>query len=633
MTVEGWTIRDANDLYQIQAWGIPYFDINDKGHVTVTPAGSPSHAIDLKDLVDDLIRRGLTTPLLIRFSDILKHRITHIHECFERAIREYAYHGAYRAVMPIKVNQQRHVVEEIIEFGRPFHTGLEAGSKPELLIALAMVNDPEAFVICNGYKDSEYLTTALYAKKLGKNFIIVIDRFAEVAEIIRLAQKMNVRPRIGVRAKLRTKGSGKWVESAGDRSKFGLTALEVVQAVQSLKDAQMLDCLELLHFHIGSQITSIGPIKNALRECCRIYTDLVKLGAKMGIIDVGGGLAVDYDGSRTNFHSSKNYDLQEYANDVISAICAACDEARLAHPLILSESGRAMVAHHAVLVFNVLGVNALGSRHAPAPAGPDGHPIHDTLYQLYNSVTRKNYQEAYHDLLEAKDEAATLFMVGDLDLAGRARAEELIWSCGQKILKTIRELEYVPDDLESLPKSLSDTYYCNFSVFQSMPDHWAIKQLFPVMPIHRLKEKPNREATIVDLTCDSDGKIDHFIDLHDVKTTISLHEIGDEPYYIGVFLVGAYQEILGDLHNLFGDTNAVHVSLSNGSYRLDHVVQGDTVRDVVGYVQYNPQELVNKVRTAAEYASSQNLITLEEVRQFMSYYESGMSGYTYLEDE
>jgi len=631
--LRSWTIKDSAALYNVAGWSSGYFDINDAGHVEVTPSGPGGPRLDLYELVQDLQRRGLGMPLLMRFSDILHSRVTALVSCFESAIREYGYKGRYRGVYPIKVNQQHQVVEELVEFGRPHGLGLEAGSKPELLAALALLDSPDALLVLNGYKDVDYAETALLSQKLGRHPIVVIDRYRELEMLLQTSRRLGIRPHIGVRAKLTTRGAGKWMESTGDRSKFGLTATELVMLVEKLREAQMLDCLELLHFHIGSQISAVRAIKDAMREAGRIYVELASTGAGLQYLDVGGGLGVDYDGSSTNWSSSTNYTMQEYANDVVSTIQEACETAGIPHPDILSESGRALVAHHSVLVFNILDVNEVLAGQAPPAVSEDEHPVIHQLVDTWRSVSRKNFQEAYHDALQLKEEATSLFNVGLLDLRGRARVEQLFWGCCEAILKIIRELDYVPDDLEGLEKGLADTYYGNFSVFQSAPDHWAVKQLFPILPLHRLNERPTRRGVIADLTCDSDGKIDQFIELRDVKSSLELHPFDGRPYYLGVFLVGAYQEILGDLHNLFGDTNAVHIALDGDSYRIAHVVEGDSVTEVLGYVQYQRQNLVQRVRQASEEALRKGLLTFEESALLMRRFDEGLSGYTYLEEE
>ena len=628
--LRAWTVKDSLELYNVNGWGRDFFTINEAGHIEVTPSGNGSARIDLRDLVEDLRSRGLNLPLLIRFSDILRTRVEQLCGSFQQAIAENDYKGAYRGVYPIKVNQQRHVVEELTEYGRPFNLGLEAGSKPELLVALALQDNPEALILCNGYKDKAYIETALLAQKLGRKVVITMDRMAELDTILAAAAELDIRPVIGVRARLTTKGAGKWVESTGDRSKFGLTTAEMVATVDRLRAVGMLDCLQLLHFHIGSQITAIRAIKDALREASRIFVELHQLGASMRYLDCGGGLGVDYDGSQTNFHSSVNYTLQEYAADVVSQIAESCNAKGVPHPDIITESGRALVAHHSVLVFNVLGTNEMLLGQVPDTVAKNEPLLIRQLYETYQGVSRKNFQEAYHDALQLKEEAITAFNLGVLDLKARARVEQLFYATCEKILKIVRDLPYVPDELEGLEKQLSDTYYCNFSLFQSLPDHWAVRQLFPTMPIDRLNRVPTRRAVLADLTCDSDGKVDQFIDLRDVKNFLELHQVNGEPYYIATFLVGAYQEILGDLHNLFGDTDAVHVKLDGDDYRVEHVVEGDSVAEVLTYVQYSKDDLMSRVRRAVEVALRDKRITPAESGRLMRRYEEGLEGYTYL---
>jgi arginine decarboxylase len=629
--IRPWSVRDSVELYNIANWGGGFFGINAEGHVTVQPSLGCGAELDLKVLIDDLKRRGIQMPLLIRFTDILRTRIEALNEAFRHAIGEYGYKGRYLGVYPIKVNQQRHVVEEIVAHGRQYQFGLEAGSKPELLAVLALLDSPDALIICNGYKDEEFVRIALHATKMGRTLIIVIEKFSELELIATLAQEMNVVPRIGVRAKLASRGSGKWEASGGDRSKFGLTITELVRAIAFLREREMLDCLDLLHFHLGSQITNIRSIRNGLEEACRLYVEMAKAGAPMRFLDVGGGLAVDYDGSRTNFISSANYSLQEYANDVVSAVLDACDAANVAHPIIVSESGRAITAHHSALVFNVLGSSELGTLEVPNELPSSDHDMLYNLLEVCRGITRKNFQEAYHDAIHYRDECITLFKHGYLSLDQRSRAETIFWACCQKILRIVRDLEYVPDELEGLERALADTYFCNFSCFQSLPDHWAVNHLFPVVPIHRLNEEPTRRAVLADITCDSDGKIDRFIDLHDVKDVIELHPLNGEDYYIGVFITGAYQEILGDMHNLFGDTNVVHVRLEeDGGYRVEQVIKGDTVKEMLHYVQYAAADLVDRLRDSVEVAVRQGLISLEESGQFLAQYERSLESYTYL---
>ena len=624
--MKAWSVQDSADVYNIRNWGKGYFGINNDGNVSVFPNKREDRSIDLKKLVDELIMRGINLPVLVRFTDILKHRVGEMHEAFKQAIAENNYGGSYACVYPIKVNQQRHVVEEILEFGKPFGFGLEAGSKPELLAVLALMNNGDAPIICNGFKDDEFIESVILAQKLGKRVIPVVEKFTELELIVKYAEKHGVRPVIGVRVKLATRGSGRWENSGGVRSKFGLFVAEVLKALEFLKARNMQDCLKLLHFHLGSQITNIRTVKTALNEAARIYAELVRAGAGMEYIDVGGGLGIDYDGSQTNFESSINYSLQEYANDVIFRIKSVCDEAGVKHPNIISESGRAMVAYHSVLIFNVLGVSGFDLFDVPQslPAGEDiPQPVRD-LFESYREVTKKNFSEIYHDAIQQRDEALNLFNLGYLSLELRSLTEKLFWGVCGKILKVLKESDYVGDDFEQLEAQLSDTYFCNFSLFQSMPDSWAIKQLFPVMPIHRLKEEPTRRGVLADITCDSDGKIDSFIDLRDVKKTLELHEYNGKEYYIGAFLVGAYQEILGDLHNLLGDTNAVHVTVAeDGTPSIEEVVRGDTVREVLSYVQFNSEELVGKLRKQVEHAVREKKITLEEGTQLMRYYEEG----------
>jgi arginine decarboxylase len=627
-----WAMADAVEMYGIRDWGNNYFHISEAGHVLVTPSGKTGYAIDLQALVDEVHQRGVGLPLLVRFSDILRSRVDELNEAFLSAIAEYGYQGSYRGVYPIKVNQERQVVEEIVRFGRPYHHGLEAGSKPELLAVLAMLDDEEALIICNGYKDEEYIETALLGSKLGRRIILVVEKPSELPLIARMAQRTGVRPHLGMRARLSTRGAGRWEASGGDHAKFGLSAREMLEAIEFLRQHDLLDTLELLHFHLGSQISNIRHIKEGLREAGRFYCELVKLGAPLGYLDVGGGLGVDYDGSQTNFPSSINYTLQEYANDVVYAIMEMCEETGIAHPTLVSESGRATVAHHCVLVVDVLGASEFRTSALPVELAEDAHAVVWNLRDTYKEVTSKNLLEAYHDAVQYKDESLTLFALGHLSLQERVLAEDYFWGICQKLLRLTREMEDIPEELEGLERLLADTYFCNFSIFQSIPDSWAVNQLFPIMPIHRLNEEPSRRAVLADITCDSDGKIDAFIDRRDVKSVLELHPLSnDAKYYLGFFLVGAYQEILGDLHNLFGDTNTVHVSISpNGEYHLERVVAGDTVTDVLQYVSYSREELLTRLRSAIERALRANRITLEESRQLLKIYEAGLTSYTYL---
>ncbi len=629
--MRAWTVRDSLELYGVPQWGKGFFSVNEKGRVEVRPGGKSGPGVDLLELVHDLQRRGVRSPMLLRFSDILASRVRSLAETFRRTLREYEYQGRFRGVYPIKVNQQRHVVEEIVSLGAEYGVGLEAGSKPELLIALALLDTPGALMICNGYKDRAYVETALLAQRLGRSPVIVIDRFREVDLIVKTAKELGIQPRLGVRARLTTRGAGKWVESTGDRSKFGLSAQEIVETVDRLRSEQMLDCLELLHFHIGSQITAIRAHKDALREASRVFVGLHQLGATPSILDVGGGLGVDYDGSQTNFHSSMNYTLQEYVNDVVASIQEACDTEHVPHPDIVTEAGRWMVAHHSMLVFDVLGVNEIRPTTPMQPVRQDDPKVLQDLAEIRETLTKKNVRECYHDALQLKEDAALLFSLGQLDLRQRARVDRLFWDVCERIQKIVRELPAVPEDMEDLEKGMAHVYYGNLSVFQSAPDHWAVKQLFPVMPIHRLDERPTRRGIFADLTCDSDGKIDQFIDQRDVKSVLELHPWSGAPYYIGVFLVGAYQEILGDLHNLFGDTDAVHVRLDEkGEVEVEHVVRGDRVSDSLAYVQYDRRLLAEKVRRTIEEALRAGKISLEESARLNKRYEQGLAEYTYL---
>ena len=642
-TSKVWTIEDSEKLYRIPGWGEPYFSINAAGHVTVSPKGDRGGSLDLLELVEALRQRNLGLPLLIRFSDILADRIERLNACFAKAIARYRYPGSYQGVFPVKCNQNRHLVEDLVRFGQPYQFGLEAGSKPELTIALATLKTPNSLLICNGYKDREYIETALLATRLGQKSLIVLEQLEEVPLVIDAARQLGIEPMLGVRAKLNTKGTGRWGESSGQRAKFGLTIPEILSAVEQLRNAGMLSSLQLLHFHIGSQISAISTIKDAIREASQIYVELCALGANMQYLDVGGGLAIDYDGSKTNFHASKNYNMQNYANDIVAEVKEACEGRQLPVPVLISESGRAIASHQSVLIFDVLSTSDVHSE-IPAPVQEKEHLIIRNLWETYRTISVENSQEAYHDAIQFNEEAKSLFSLGYLTLTQRARAEQLYWACCQKILEISRTQDYVPDDLEDLEKSMASIYYVNLSVFQSVPDAWAIDQLFPIMPIHRLDEEPTQRAVLADLTCDSDGKIDQFIDLRDVKSVLELHPLQEagkisssttntqsrEPYYLGLFLAGAYQEIMGNLHNLFGDTNAVHIQLTPRGYEIEQVVKGDTVTEVLGYVQYDAEDLVESIRRRTEQALQENRITLAEAQRLLQNYERSLSTYTYL---
>jgi arginine decarboxylase len=629
---ERWTPAVASDFYDVASWGKGYFSVGDNGHVRVHPEKDPARSIDLKELIDTLVLRGIDLPILIRFADILKHRLGELHSAFQTAIAEHHYQGNYCCVYPIKVNQQRQVVEEVLEFGKPFKFGLEAGSKPELMAVMALA-DNDTPIICNGFKDDEYIEMAMLAQKVGRHIIPVVEKYTELQLILKYSARVGVRPMIGLRVKLASRGSGRWKSSGGFRSKFGLSVTEASRALQELKDLGMADCLNLLHFHLGSQITNIRQIKGAVNEAVRVYVDLARAGAGLKYLDVGGGLGIDYDGSQTDFESSVNYTLQEYANDVIYHVQNVCDEVNVPHPTIVTESGRAIAAYHSVLVFNVLGVAGMGEAEVPSEPPADAEQPLIDLQETYRSLSAKNLLESYHDAQQALDQALNLFSLGYLSLEQRCIAENLYWGILRRIQKQARDLDFFPEELEGIDAMLSDTYFCNFSLFQSMPDSWAIKQLFPVMPIHRLGEEPSHPAVLGDITCDSDGKVDAFIDRRDVKRTLLLHSFDGGDYYLGTFLLGAYQEILGDLHNLFGDTNAVHVRLGpTGEVILDSVIKGDTVREVLNYVQFSADILVQQLRRDVEGALREGRLTYEESGALLRFYEEGLNGYTYLED-
>jgi arginine decarboxylase len=627
-----WTVADSAELYEVAGWGKGYFSVNQAGHICIHPNKDPQAMIDLKQLVDQLQARGIELPLLIRFGEVLKHRLGEIHAAFQSAIQEQQYKGTYQCVYPIKVNQQRQVVEEVLRFGRTHRYGLEAGSKPELLAVVAIASN-DAPIICNGFKDDEFIEIALLAQKIGRQVFIVIEKYTDLGLILRHAEKIGVRPLIGVRIKLSSLGAGRWQASGGYRSKFGLSVSEIIHMLAELKAHDMADCFKLLHFHLGSQITNIRHIKLALNEAARVYVDLVRQGAGLQYLDVGGGLGVDYDGSQTNFESSVNYTLQEYANDVVFHVQSVCEDAKVPPPNLISESGRAIVAYHSILVFNVLGTIGQGENSVPTELSETAEqPLWDLL-ETYKDLSQRNMIEAFHDAQEALDMTMHLFGGGYMPLEQRCQAENLFWAICRKIRRQLRQAEELPEELEGLDALLAETYFCNFSLFQSIPDSWAVKQLFPIMPIHRLDERPSHHAVLGDITCDSDGKVERFIDRRDVKRTLLLHEFDGKPYYLGAFLVGAYQEILGDLHNLFGDTNAVHVSTDDtGNIVVEAVINGDTVREVLRYMQFDADVLVDRMRTAVEHAVRNNSIDGPQAGRIMRFYCEGLEGYTYLED-
>lgn len=628
----GWTTREAAELYGIERWGQGYFSVGPNGHVWVHPTKDPGYGIDLKKLVDALMLRGIPVPVLIRFGEILQHRVGEICAAFERAIQEFGYQGSYQCAYPVKVNPQRHVVEEILRRGRRYRIGLEAGSKPELLAVIALAgNDTPIF--CNGFKDAEYIDLVMLARKVGRNIIPIIEKFTELDLILRSAREVGVEPVMGVRVKLASQGAGRWKSSGGYRSKFGLTPAEVQKLVQRLRAAGLQHALQVLHFHLGSQITDIRVLKTAVTEAARFYVELRRMGAGLRYLDVGGGLGVDYEGSQTDFPSSVNYTLGEYANDVVYHIQAVCNEAGVPHPIIVSESGRAVAAYHSVLVFDVVGVAAWTEADVPSSISPDWvRPVRD-LAETYRDLSSANLLESFHDAQQSLDAALHLFNLGYLPLEQRCTAEELYWAICRKIQKLTDGMETVPEELQGLDALLSDIYFCNFSLFQSIPDSWAVKQFFPIMPIHRLDERPTRHAILADISCDSDGKIEQFVVQRETRPTLLLHPVNSKPYLLGAFLVGAYQEILGDLHNLFGDTNTVHVRSSPGEEpELESVIRGDTVREVLAYVQYNAGELIEQLRRDVEWAVRHGRLSYRDSGRILRLYEESLQGYTYLEE-
>ena len=627
-----WRIEDSAELYNIQGWGVNYFSINDKGHVQVSPAKNGIE-IDLRELVDELTLRDVSAPMLIRFPDILDNRIEKMAKCFEVAAKEYGYKAQNFIIYPIKVNQMRPVVEEIVSHGKKFNIGLEAGSKPELHVVIAINADSDSLIICNGYKDEDYVELALLAQKMGKRIFLVVEKLNELKLIASVSKRLKIKPNLGIRIKLASAGSGKWEDSGGDVSKFGLTSSEVLEAMDFLERNKMTECLRLVHFHIGSQVTKIRRIKIALREASEFYVQLHKNGYNIEFVDIGGGLGVDYDGTRSpNSESSVNYSLQEYVNDSISTMVDASDRNGIPHPNIITESGRSLTAHHSVLIFEVLEATTLPEWHDEDVTTDKDHELVKELYSLWDRLNQSGMLETWHDAQQIREEALDRFSLGLLDLKTRAQIERLFWSIARELYQMTNETKHVPEELRHLPKILSDKYFCNFSLFQSMPDSWAIDQIFPIVPLQRLDEKPLRAATLQDITCDSDGKIDNFISTRNFSYYLPVHPIKQkEPYYLGVFLVGAYQEILGDLHNLFGDTNAVHVSVTDDGYEIDQIIDGETVAEVLDYVQYNPKKLVRTVETWVTSAVKSGIITAEEGKEFLSTYRSGLYGYTYLE--
>ena len=627
-----WTIEDSKELYNIKGWGASYFGINEAGHVYVTPC-KDNNQLDLCEIMDELVLRDVTPPVLLRFPDILDNRIEKISSCFEIAKQEYNYEGENFIIYPIKVNQMQPVVEEIISHGRKFNLGLEAGSKPELHAVIAVQCQSDSLIICNGYKDQSYIELALLAQKMGKRIFIVVEKLNEIDIIAKAAKKLNVMPNIGIRIKLASTGSGKWAESGGDASKFGLTASELLQALEKLDEKGLHDCLRLIHFHIGSQITKIRRIQTALTEAAQYYANLRKMGYNVDFVDCGGGLGVDYDGTRSsNSESSVNYSIQEYVNDCVSTFVDAANKHGIPHPNIITESGRNVAAHHSMLIINVLETASLPEMSEEFEAKETDHQLVRELYKIWDNLNSRNMLEDWHDAEQIREESLELFSHGMVDLKTRAEIEAMYWSVCHEINTLAKGMKHVPDELRNLDKLLADKYFCNFSLFQSLPDSWAIDQLFPVMPIQRLNERPTRKATLQDITCDSDGKIANFVSGGRTSHVLPVHALRrNEPYYLGVFLVGAYQEILGDLHNLFGDTNAVHLSVKDGSYHIDQIIDGETVEEVLEYVQYNPKKLVRQLEIWVTKSVKQGKISLEEGKEFLSNYRSGLYGYTYLE--
>lgn len=627
-----WTIEDSKELYNINGWGTSYFGINENGNVFVTPCKDQGQ-VDLREVMDELALRDVTAPVLLRFPDILDNRIEKTSSCFKRAAEEYNYNGENFIIYPIKVNQMQPVVEEIIGHGRKFNLGLEAGSKPELHAVIAIQCQSDSLIICNGYKDQSYIELALLAHKMGKRIFIVVEKLNELAIIARMAKKLNVRPNLGIRIKLASSGSGKWEESGGDASKFGLNSSELLEALELLDKNDMRDCLRLIHFHIGSQITKIRRIQTALREASMFYIQLHKMGYNVDFVDCGGGLGVDYDGTRSpSSESSVNYSIQEYVNDCISTFVDAANNNGLPHPNIITESGRSLTAHHSVLVIDVLETASLPEMPEEYEPDENSHQLVKELYKIWDNLNQRNMLEGWHDAEQIREETLDLFSHGIVDLKTRAEIESMYWSVCREINILAKHLKHTPEELMSLDKLLADKYFCNFSLFQSLPDSWAVDQLFPIMPIGRLNERPTRNATLQDITCDSDGKITNFVTNRHNSHVLPVHSLRrNEPYYLGVFLVGAYQEILGDMHNLFGDTTAVHISVKDNKYHIDQIIDGETVAEVLDYVQYNPKKLVRQLETWVTKSVKEGKITLEEGKEFLGNYRSGLYGYTYLE--
>ena len=627
-----WTIEDSKELYNINGWGVSYFGVNEEGNVYVSPSKDQT-CIDLKEVMNELALRDVTTPVLLRFPDILDNRIEQTASCFQKAKKEYDYKAENFIIYPIKVNQMQPVVEEIISHGRKFNLGLEAGSKPELHAVIAVQCQSDSLIICNGYKDQSYIELALLAQKMGKRIFIVIEKLNELEIIAKAAKKLNVKPNLGIRIKLASSGSGKWEESGGDASKFGLTSSELLEALRILDEKGLHNCLRLIHFHIGSQITKIRRIQTALREAAQFYINLHKMGYNVDFVDCGGGLGVDYDGTRSpSSESSVNYTIQEYVNDCVYTFVDAANKNNIQHPNIITESGRSLAAHHSVLVIDVLETASLPRMSEEFEPTETDHQLVKDLYEIWDNLNPRSILEDWHDAEQIREEALDLFAHGIVDLKTRAEIEGRYWSICREINTLTKQLKHVPEELRKMDKLLADKYFCNFSLFQSLPDSWAIDQLFPILPIQRLDERPTRNATLQDITCDSDGKIANFVTNRHISHVLPVHQLKKtEQYYLGVFLVGAYQEILGDMHNLFGDTNAVHISVKDGRYHIDQIIDGETVEEVLDYVQYNPKKLVRQLEIWVAKSVKAGKISLEEGKEFLSNYRSGLYGYTYLE--
>lgn len=627
-----WTIEDSKELYNICGWGTSYFGINGKGDVYVTPCKDNTQ-IDLRDIMDELALRDINAPVLLRFPDILDNRIEKTASCFQKAKEEYGYKGENFVIYPIKVNQMQPVVEEIISHGKKFNLGLEAGSKPELHAVIAVQAQSDSLIICNGYKDESYIELALLAQKMGKRIFIVVEKLNELDIIEKVAKKLNVKPNIGIRIKLASSGSGKWAESGGDASKFGLTSAELLTALKKIDEMGFHDSLRLIHFHIGSQITKIRRIQTALREAAQFYISLHKMGYNVDFVDCGGGLGVDYDGTRSSSsESSVNYSIQEYVNDCVYTFVDAANKNNIEHPNLITESGRSLSAHHSVLVIDVLETASLPEMPEEFEAKETDHQLVKDLYEIWDNLNPRNMLEDWHDAEQIREEALQLFSHGIVDLKTRAEIEAMYWSVCHEINNLAKHMKHVPEELRGLDKILADKYFCNFSLFQSLPDSWAIDQLFPIMPIQRLNERPTRNATLQDITCDSDGKIANFVTDGHIGNVLPLHPLKkNEPYYLGVFLVGAYQEILGDMHNLFGDTNAAHISVKDGKYCIDQIFDGETVEEVLDYVQYNPKKLVRQLEQWVTKSVKEGKISLDEGKEFLGTYRNGLFGYTYLQ--